>query len=534
MSLRRPPDTFTYDPAGRMNKYQYNVSAQSVIGTPTWNPNGTLGRLVITDPFNSSNAQTCNYTHDDLARIASANCGSIWSQTFSYDSFGNINKSGNSSFGATYSPATNRMTTIGTSTPSYDANGNVLNDFLHTYTWNADGRPLTIDGIGATYDALGRMVELNRSGTYTEIAYTPSGAKLAVMSGQSLLRAFVPLPAGATAAYTGSGLDHYRHADWLGSARLATTPSRTVYGDVAYAPYGETYAASGNNDFSWTGINADVESANPETLYDFPAREYGIQGRWPSPDPAGIAAVDSSDPQSWNRYAYVLNTPLNAVDPTGMDCQWVNGGAVCTVTDPNPDPGGGGWGGGGGCGEGIGFGGGCGGGPSKDQTGTFRWCVEQLRSDGERNWSELQEFCGGWPGAPAKPKATAPKTPWYNTCTAKAIGNGLLHAGVDSIGLIPEGWLVSRAVGNAFNYRGIVADQFGNKVLGAVQMATGISSTGLGANNTTRMGSISTGLGVAGVVSTLAGATPVFGQVFSGLAVTADLINMGMTIAKCN
>lgn len=46
------------------------------------------------------------------------------------------------------------MTTIGSSTPSYDANGNVLNDFLHTYTWDANGRPVVIDGVGAPYDAL--------------------------------------------------------------------------------------------------------------------------------------------------------------------------------------------------------------------------------------------------------------------------------------------------------------------------------------------------------------------------------------------
>jgi RHS repeat-associated protein len=312
-------DVFNSDAnTGRMTQYKFNVGSQSVVGNLTWNPNGTLGNLGITDPFNSSNAQTCTYSHDDMTRIASANCGSIWSQTFSFDAFGNINKTGNSSFGATYSPATNRMTTIGTSTPTYDADGNVTNDFLHTYTWNAYGRPVTIDTVGVTYDALGSMVELNRSGTYTEIVYTPSGDKLALMNGQSLLRAFVPLPGGATAVYTNSGLDHYRHSDWLGSARLETTPSQTVYGDVAYAPYGETYAASGNTDFSWTGINADVEPANPETLYDFPAREYGIQGRWPSPDPAGLGAVNPSDPQSWNRYAYVLNNPLAATDPTGL------------------------------------------------------------------------------------------------------------------------------------------------------------------------------------------------------------------------
>jgi RHS repeat-associated protein len=313
-------DVFNFDSnTGRATQYKFNVGSQAVIGAMAWNAIGTLRSLGITDPLNSSNAQTCNYTHDDLTRIASANCGSIWSQTFSFDAFGNINKTGNSSFSASYSPSTNRMTTIGSSTPTYDANGDVTNDFLHTYAWDAEGRPVTIDGIGASYDALGRMVEQNRSGTYTEIVYAPTGGKLALMSGQTLQRAFVSLPGGATAVYTSAGLDHYRHSDWLGSARLATTPSQTVYGDVAYAPYGETYAASGNIDFSWTGINADVEPANPETLYDFPAREYGIQGRWPSPDPLGLGAVNLSDPQSWNRYAYVWNNPLAMTDPTGME-----------------------------------------------------------------------------------------------------------------------------------------------------------------------------------------------------------------------
>src|ERR1700687_2517307 len=31
---------------------------------------------------------------------------------------------------------------IGSSTPAYDADGNVTNDFLHTYAWDAYGRPI--------------------------------------------------------------------------------------------------------------------------------------------------------------------------------------------------------------------------------------------------------------------------------------------------------------------------------------------------------------------------------------------------------
>lgn len=126
---------------------------------------------------------------------------------------------------------------------------------------------------------------------------------------------YVHLPGGGTAVYTNGTLGYYRHPDWLGSSRLASTPSRTMYADTAYAPFGETYVSSGSADPAFTGQRQDTVSG----LYDFPAREYSIQGRWPSPDPAGLAAVDPTSPQSWNRYAYAKNNPLNRVDPLGLD-----------------------------------------------------------------------------------------------------------------------------------------------------------------------------------------------------------------------
>jgi len=315
-----------------------------VVGNLTWNPLGTLASLSITDPFNSADAQTCSYSHDDLTRIASANCGSIWSQTFSYDAFGNINKSGSMSFGATYSPTTNHMTLIGSSTPTYDSNGNVTNDFLHTYTWDANGRPTTADGVGLSYDALGRMVEQNRNSVYTEIVYAPKGGKLALMSGSTMQKGFVPLTGGSMAVYNTSGLAYYRHSDWIGSSRFASTPGRTTYFDGAYGPFGESYSQTGSTDLSFTGMNQDAVS----NLYDFPAREYGIQGRWPSPDPAGILSVDPTDPQTWNRYPYVRNSPLILTDPTGMDdcgplCAWGDGGCFGVPGEcaPSGYPGGG-------------------------------------------------------------------------------------------------------------------------------------------------------------------------------------------------
>ena len=76
------------------------------------------------------------------------------------------------------------------------------------------------------------------------------GSKLAVMKGQTIQQAFVPLPGGTTAEYLSWGLSYYRHPDWLGSERLessyqsGTKPPQ----DTAYAPFGEPYAElSGGN-----------------------------------------------------------------------------------------------------------------------------------------------------------------------------------------------------------------------------------------------------------------------------------------------
>ncbi len=185
-----------------------------------------------------------------------------------------------------------------------------------------------------TYDAIGRMVEKNVSGTYTQIAYSPQGGKLAVMNGQTLQKAFVPLPRGGTAVYTGSGLSYYRHPDWLGSSPMATTPSRTLYASDAYAPFGESYAQAGTADLSFAGHDQDTVSGT----YDAVFRRYDpAQGRWISPDPAGINSVDLGNPQTWNRYGYVRNNPLSLIDPLGLGGCDASGNCTATGAAPCPD-----------------------------------------------------------------------------------------------------------------------------------------------------------------------------------------------------
>jgi len=70
---------------------------------------------------------------------------------------------------------------------------------------------------------------------------------------------------------------------------------------------------------NFTGDYSDLDSSGTKSILDTPNRELSpTQGRWISPDPAGMATVDPTNPQSWNRYAYVVNTPLNLIDPSGL------------------------------------------------------------------------------------------------------------------------------------------------------------------------------------------------------------------------
>jgi RHS repeat-associated protein len=308
-------DAFTYDRnTGQLTQYKFNIGAspQTVKGDLTWNTNGTLSSLVIADPFNSANAQTCTYGYDDLARISSASCGTAWSQTFTPDPFGNLTKNGT----ITFQPGFDRTKNWFLPVTGFDNNGNLLSDVNHTYGWDAENKLTAIDTLGLTFDALGRMVEQANGAAYTQILYAPMGNKLALMNGQNLTKAFVSLPGGGAAVYGSAGtISYYRHADWLGSSRFASTPGRAMYYDLAYAPYAEKYSPSGTQDLNFTGQNQDTASF----LYDFLYREYNpSSSRWIQPDPAGIQAVNPADPQTWNRYSYVANNPLSRVDILGL------------------------------------------------------------------------------------------------------------------------------------------------------------------------------------------------------------------------
>jgi len=80
-------------------------------------------------------------------------------------------------------------------------------------------------------------------------------------------------------------------------------------------------------------MERDSETSHDHTTF----RQYASNfERWMSPDPR---AGDITNPQSWNRYAYVANNPSTLIDPKGLDVVPCGHGAAryqpCTPMQAN-------------------------------------------------------------------------------------------------------------------------------------------------------------------------------------------------------
>ncbi len=327
-------ENFTYDAnTNRMHTWSANgivngVATNIQTGTLQWNQNGTLHTVATTDTYNPvNNNLTCTYGYDDLARLASDSCGTGWSQTITYDGYGSIIKQGNASLNVAqpydYTNKNNHFSQSATGI-TYDNMGDVTKDgsgsSYNTYTYDAEGRPVTVNSVSTTFDAFNRAVEQYSLGVATQIVYAPTGEKFSFMNGQTLKSYVLPMVAGMQVVYNSTGLQYFRQVDWLGSGRFATNASGGVYYDASYGPWGESFNEQGTGDRLFTGQTQDTIAGPSQGIYDFLFRQHSpTEGRWLVPDPAGLAAVDITNPQTWNRYAYVGNNPLNSVDPQGLD-----------------------------------------------------------------------------------------------------------------------------------------------------------------------------------------------------------------------
>ncbi|MDQ3801733.1 MAG: RHS repeat-associated core domain-containing protein [Acidobacteriota bacterium] len=305
--------------------------------------NGNVAQQIITVPTIGNNAgftATQTYTYDALNRIKQATetipNQTGWQQTFTYDRYGNRNFDEPNTTtlpqrcGAAPNPtvcpndpAFNPTINIQNNRPNgylFDNAGNTTRDAQNRkFTYDSENRQVRVE----TVDARGNVV--NTLGQYF---YDGDGrrVKKIVPAMQEITIFLYDASAKLIMEYSTAQPPQipqvsYTTNDHLGSPRINTNQQGDVMARHDYQPFGEEIqrASYGSDDIrkQFTGYERDKE-----TNLDFAQARYynSDQGRFSSPDPYLPSAV-AGTPQSWNRYAYVLNRPFVYVDPDGED--WV-------------------------------------------------------------------------------------------------------------------------------------------------------------------------------------------------------------------
>jgi RHS repeat-associated protein len=350
--------------------YYSGASNPTSCNTPsqTGGNNGNVMGYWYRDWANTNLTHTASFGYDSLNRLNTActlsgsSCqtsGSpAYNLAFSYDQWGNMTCTGGVGGGSalglcpqlTYDPTTNRLTIIGyggSQNVFHDAAGNITQDWngyaTRGFTWDAEGRMTSVASpVGTTvatykYNALGQQVERTGSavpngGTLDEY-YDAFGKRALVMNGNNNIIDYIPAVAGRNyVKYQGSTL--FMHANALGSTGLITSATNSIVQDELFYPWGQQLAVWE----PWGGLYseqfASLNERDPESGLDTtPNRTYSwLYGRWLSPDPL---TGSTTNPQSLNRYAYVLNNPTSAIDPLGLSsasgfCEPGSTAAACT------------------------------------------------------------------------------------------------------------------------------------------------------------------------------------------------------------
>lgn len=228
----------------------------------------------------------------------------------------------------------NNLMKIGSTSAGYDAAGDLTSDGVHTYQYNAEGQMISVDnGSTATYlyDALGNRVRKVSGGYTLDSQYDIEGRQVAYgntspsfVTWQDFLYA-----GGRFAGFYASGT-RFVHTNLAQSSTELTNQAGTETQDELYYPWGGRWVTQGTvEDERFAGLQRrDSETELDPTHF----RTYNSSlGRWMTPDPMG---GDVTNPQSLNRYAYVLNNPTTFTDPLGLHTCGRNGLKVPNGSDP--------------------------------------------------------------------------------------------------------------------------------------------------------------------------------------------------------
>ncbi|WP_028875727.1 FG-GAP-like repeat-containing protein [Teredinibacter turnerae] len=333
----------------------------------------SLGNLKYREDFKNNFSET--FVYDEVNRLKSTTAnygnGEIRNISVDYDPLGNIvEKTGVGSYKygsqcvSAYGPhAVCEIAGVKNAFYKYDLNGNMTSGDGRTIKYTVFDKPyeirkgnnLTEINYGPNRSRYFRrdttdigVVEHTYIGAYEKVEYFDDGANKNKTEERHYIGGFAILTTeGRTAQSSGSSKIRYLHKDHLGSITGITDEIGSVVEEFSFDPWGKRRAVSldelefyhgpwatlGENEKNNTATNAYMlssfvtnrgftghEQMDPVGLIHMNGRVYDAElGRFIQADPI---IQSSGDLQSYNRYAYVRNNPLNLVDPSGFN--WVS------------------------------------------------------------------------------------------------------------------------------------------------------------------------------------------------------------------
>jgi RHS repeat-associated protein len=303
-------------------------------GTQSYGFTSAWKGLRLTGSSDSVLNQTSSYGYDEFNRLSSrtVTSGTVQNFTYVYDRYGNrVQQNVTAGTGPapvfSFVASTNQITPSTCNPPTatqycYDAAGNMTADGFHTYTYDAEGDITAVDA-GQTaqffYNALNQRIKRVAGSTSREFVFNASGQRVSIWNGSVAgqhIEGQYYWRSKPVAYYSSGGSQHFQHQDWLGTERRRTSYSGTVEDSYTSLPFGDAQTTGTDTDqYHFATLDYDSETNTDHAQF----RQFSTtQGRWLRPDPYA-GSYDFSNPQSLNRYAYVLDNPLFFIDPDGDD-----------------------------------------------------------------------------------------------------------------------------------------------------------------------------------------------------------------------